>query len=64
MKKLVCELCGSNNFTKENGYWICDHCKTKYTSEETIKIMVEGFLDVTVDKSDELKNFKKLAIQY
>lgn len=64
MKKLVCELCGSNNFTKENGYWICDHCKTKYTSEETKKIMVEGFLDVTVDKSDELKNFKKLAIQY
>ena len=64
MKTLICELCGSNNFIKEEGYWVFNHCQTKYTQEEAKKIMVEGIVDVAIDKSNELLNFQKLAIQY
>ncbi|MBP1044415.1 hypothetical protein I6N95_25740 [Vagococcus sp. BWB3-3] len=64
MKKIVCELCGSNDFTKENGYWVCNHCQTKYTPEEAKKITVEGIVDVSIDKTTDLHNFQKLAIQY
>lgn len=64
MKTLICELCGSNNFIKEEGYWVCNHCQTKYTQEEAKKIMVEGIVDVAIDKSNELLNFQKLAMQY
>ena len=63
MKKLVCELCGGNEFIKTEGLWMCGHCKTKYTPEEAQKIMVEGIVKVTIDKSKEFINYKKLAIQ-
>ena len=66
MKALVCELCGSNEFVKEDGYFVCQHCHTKYSPEEAKKIMVEGTVDVSgstvkVDSSDELSNALELA---
>ncbi len=66
MKALVCELCGSNEFVKEDGYFVCQHCHTKYSPEEAKKIMVEGTVDVSgstvkVDSSDELRNLYELA---
>lgn len=66
MKALVCELCGSNEFVKEDGYFVCQHCHTKYSPEEAKKIMVEGTVDVSgstvkVDSSEKLNRLFQLA---
>ena len=61
MQAIKCELCGSNSFTKEDGYFVCDHCNTKYTLDEAKKMMIEGTVNVKVDDSDELKNLYELA---
>lgn len=59
MKKLVCELCGSNNFTKDDDFFTCDYCRTKYTPAQAQKIMIEGA--VTVNRSGEVVNLGMLA---
>jgi len=65
MKAIVCELCGSNNLVKEEGLFICQHCRTKYTPEEAKKLMVEGVVEVTgsvrIDNSDNLDKALKNA---
>ena len=30
MKQIICESCGSNDFTELNGYRICQYCKAKF----------------------------------
>ncbi len=47
MKKLVCELCGSGDMIKKDGYYICQACETKYSVEEAKKMMIEGTVDVS-----------------
>lgn len=42
MKALVCELCGSNDIVKKDGFFVCQHCGTKYSPEEARKMMIEG----------------------
>ena len=46
MQALVCELCGSNDIVKQDGYYVCQHCGTKYTPEEARKMMIEGTVEV------------------
>lgn len=61
-KAIVCELCGSNDLIKQEGFYVCQHCRTKYSPEEAKKMMVEitgG--TVKIDSSDELKNLYELA---
>lgn len=41
MKKIACDLCGSMDFVKENGMFICQGCGTKYTLEDAKSMMVE-----------------------
>jgi len=60
MKKLVCELCGGNEFTKRDGLWVCNYCRTSYTPDEAKKIMVET-ATVMIDRSQEIENYRKLA---
>ena len=55
MKAIVCEMCSSNEFVKEDGYYICQHCGTRYTVEEAKKLMVEG--TVKIDNSELIKKF-------
>ena len=59
MKALVCEMCGSANVIKEDGLFVCQYCKTKYSVEEAKKMMIEG--TVKIDHSDELRNLYELA---
>lgn len=59
MKAMVCELCGGNQFVKQDGMFVCQHCNTKYTVEEAKKLIVEG--TVKIDDTDELKNLYDLA---
>lgn len=44
MKKIVCDLCESTEFTKEGGFFICQGCGTKYSLEEAKGMLreVEG----------------------
>lgn len=41
MKKIVCEMCESTEFAKEEGMFICQGCGMKYSVEEAKKLMVE-----------------------
>lgn len=59
MKRIVCEMCGSNDLVKEDGLFVCQHCGCKYTVEEAKKLMVEGV--VKVDTSEKLQNLYMLA---
>ena len=61
MKALVCEMCQSNDLIKQDGYYVCQHCGTKYTVEEAKKLMVEG--TVKIDNSDRVQNLYKIARQ-
>lgn len=49
MKKIVCDLCESTEFTKEGGFFICQGCGTKYSLEEAKGMMreVEGSAPVS-----------------
>ncbi len=57
MTPMKCELCGSTDFVKENGFFVCQHCKTKYTLNEARKIMGT----VKIDKTDETEKLMVLA---
>lgn len=66
MKQIVCEVCGSNGLIKEDGYFICQYCGTKYSLEDAKKMMIEGTVDVSgstvkVDNSASIKNFYTMA---
>ena len=65
MKALVCELCGSNDIVKQDGYYVCQHCGTKYTPEEARKLMIEGTVEVTgtvkVDNSSSVEKYLQNA---
>lgn len=39
MSQPVCELCGSSDFLKDEGMFVCQGCGTKYTLEEARKLM-------------------------
>ena len=41
MKRIVCELCGETEFTKDGGFYICQGCGTKFTLAEAKSMMVE-----------------------
>ena len=59
MKAIVCELCGSNEFVKEDKYFVCQYCGTKYSVEDAKKLLVEG--TVKIDESNKLSNMLKNA---
>jgi hypothetical protein len=60
MKALVCEMCGSADIIKDNGFYVCQSCGVKYTVEEARKMMVEGV--VKIDKTDDIKSFLELGM--
>lgn len=59
MNAIKCEMCSSTNLIKEDGYYVCQHCGTKYTVEEAKKLMIEG--TVKIDTTDELEKLYKAA---
>ena len=66
MKALVCEMCNSNDIVKQDGYYVCQHCGTKYSPEEAKKLMIEGKVDVSgstvkIDKTEELAGLYEVA---
>jgi len=59
MQAIKCEMCNSNDFVKEDGYFVCQHCGTKYTVEEAKKLMVEG--TVKIDSSENVQKWFTVA---
>lgn len=57
MTKIVCELCGSNDVIKQDGFYVCQHCGTKYSIEEAKKLIGT----VRIDRQEESKNLLTLA---
>lgn len=41
MKALKCELCGSNELVKQDDYFVCQSCGTKYTPEAAQKLIID-----------------------
>lgn len=39
MKRIVCEMCEGTEFVKENGFFVCQMCGTKYSLDEAKKMM-------------------------
>ena len=59
MTRLTCEMCGSSDFVKQDGLFVCQSCKCKYTPEEAKKILVVN--PIKIDQSEKLKNLFDLA---
>lgn len=34
MKAMICEMCGGRDFIKQDGFWVCQFCGCKYSTEE------------------------------
>ena len=67
MKQLTCEMCGSTELVKQDGFFVCQTCGCKYSVEEAKKLMIEGTVEVTgtvqIDRNNEIENKLKNAIQ-
>ena len=51
MKAVTCELCGSNDIIKIEGYFVCQHCGTKYSIDEAKHYLDEdaSFIQEDID---------------
>lgn len=65
MKKIACEMCGSPDLVKQDGFFVCQHCGCKYTVEEAKKLMIDGVVEVKgtvkVDNSDAFPYYLQMA---
>lgn len=68
MKQLTCEMCGSTELIKQDGFFVCQTCGCKYSVEEAKKMMIEGIVEVQgtvkVDKTPELSNLIKRVFSF
>ncbi len=55
MKASICEMCGSQELVEQNGMFVCQSCGTKYSPNDTKKLLME------VDISEKLDNYYILA---
>lgn len=60
MQAIKCELCGSSDIMKQDGFFQCLNCKTKYSIEEARNLI--GV--VKIDKSEDVENLLILARRY
>ncbi|MBQ4560908.1 MAG: TFIIB-type zinc finger domain-containing protein [Clostridia bacterium] len=65
MKAIKCEMCNSSDVVKQDGFFVCQSCGTKYSVEEAKKLMIEGTVDVQgtvkVDNSSFVEKYLQNA---
>ncbi|MBE5733378.1 MAG: hypothetical protein E7353_10210 [Clostridiales bacterium] len=65
MKQLTCEMCGSTDLVKQDGFFVCQTCGCKYSVEEARKMMIEGTVEVQgtvrIDYSDAVTKLYSAA---
>ena len=68
MKQMTCEMCGSTDLAKENGFVVCQSCGMKYSVEEAKKLIIEGSVEVhgsvSIDKTNDIINWLKRAAMF
>lgn len=67
MKKMVCEICGSQSFKKENGVFVCQECRTEYSTEDAKKLLtdIDGNDAPKENKSEKKEeNLEKVKLEY
>ena len=61
MKQITCEMCGSTELVKQDGFFVCQICGIKYSVEEAKKMMIEGTVDVQgtvkVDNTTNIESY-------
>lgn len=57
-RAIKCEMCSSNDVVKQDGFYVCQNCGTKYTVEEAKKL-IEG--TVKIDNSDYVEKYLQNA---
>ena len=60
MKKITCEMCGSNDLLKKDGVFECQNCGTKYSLEEAKKMLVDG--TVKIDRKDDIEKYLEIIV--
>lgn len=63
MKKIQCELCGSNDLVKERDFFVCQSCDTKYSAEDA-KRMLNININVSsggLSAEEQIQKYKDLA---
>lgn len=65
MRPLICEMCGSKDIVKTDGFFICQACGVKYSLEEARKLMFPAALSLTgtikMDTSAKVENYYQIA---
>lgn len=64
MQSIKCELCGSNQLIKKDGFFQCEHCCTKYTLEEARKLIVSGTVEVVTGNAEKERLLKNAEAFY
>lgn len=60
MKQLTCEMCGSTELIKQDGFFVCQNCGIKYSVEEAKKMMLGENAEVQgVVKADDITSVEK-----
>lgn len=59
-------MCNSIDVVKQDGYYVCQSCGTKYSVEEAKKMMIEGTVDVSgssvkIDHTDDVADVYTVA---
>jgi len=49
MKELKCEACGGRDLIKDGDYFVCQHCRVKYTTDAVKKMVIQIDGEVGVD---------------
>ena len=66
MKLLKCEVCGSNDLTKNGELFVCDYCGAKYTVEAVQGMIGQGKIDISgstvkIDNSGRMRGIVQKA---
>ena len=65
MKKMQCEVCGSNEIRKvSDDIFECKYCGVQYSKDEVQKLLVEITGNVKIDHSNDAENAIKRAKQF
>ena len=61
MKQLTCEMCGSTDIAKQDGFFVCQTCGMKYSVEEAKKQLPKFRLEGNLISSKVMSLIKDSA---
>ena len=61
LKKLRCEMCGGTDLIKNNDFFECQNCGSKYSIEKIKEIIVNESFDPNINNKENVKNYLNIA---